>query len=378
MFPLIDAHGAARERGRIHGANARQRVALSVANYARLFAFCGIDWRDAQRRGATFREAIAALGGELLEEIEGIAEGSGRQVDEIMALNARTEILPPTYPDERHPRWRELDAANRAAGVPDWGECTAIAVPWSASATGGTLLAQNWDWLGAQRGALVILRVRQPGAPACITLTEAGMLAKIGFNEHGFGLCLNILRSNADGERAGTPVHPLLRALLACRSVEEAVGMARALSFGASSNALCADATGDAANLEFSPSGLQVVRGEGAALCHTNHFLAAAPEGSRDAPAPSPSSIPRLTRARALVENRGRVGVADLKRILRDESEGLLSICRHPDPSLPAEARVESVASVIMELAARRMHVAPDVPSLVDYETVALSEAVPV
>ena len=129
-----------------------------------------------------------------------------------MALNARTEILPPTYPEERHPRWRELDAANRAGGVPDWGECTAIAVPRSASVTGGTLLAQNWDWLGGQRGALVVLRVRQPGAPACITLTEAGMLAKIGFNVHGFGLCLNILRSSADGERAATPVHPLLRA----------------------------------------------------------------------------------------------------------------------------------------------------------------------
>ena len=148
MFPLIDAHGTARERGRIHGASAKQRVALSVATYARLFAFCGIDWRDAQRRGADFRAAIDALGGGLLEEIEGIAEGSGRQVDEIMALNARTEILPPTYPGEPHPRWRELDAANRAGGVPDWGECTAIAVPRSASATGGTLLAQNWDWLG--------------------------------------------------------------------------------------------------------------------------------------------------------------------------------------------------------------------------------------
>lgn len=378
MFPLIDAHGTARERGRIHGASAKQRVALSVATYARLFAFCGIDWRDAQRRGADFRAAIDALGGGLLEEIEGIAEGSGRQVDEIMALNARTEILPPTYPGEPHPRWRELDAANRAGGVPDWGECTAIAVPRSASATGGTLLAQNWDWLGAQRGALVVLRVRQPDAPACITLTEAGMLAKIGLNEHGFGLCLNILRSSTDGERTATPVHPLLRALLACRNVDEAIGMARALSFGASSNALCADTTGDAANLEFSPSGLQVVRGEGGALCHTNHFLSAAGESDLGVPATSLSSIPRLTRARALVENRGRIGVEELKRILRDESEGLLSICRHPDPSLPAEARIESVASVVMELATRRMHVAPDVPSLVDYETVALTETVPV
>lgn len=377
MFPVIDAHGSARERGRIHGIAARQRVARSVATYARLFAYCGISWREAQNRGADFRRAIEALGGRLLDEIEGIAEGSGRLVDEILALNVRTEILPPTFPGDPHPRWRELDAGNRASGVPDWGECTAIAVPRAASATGGTLLAQNWDWLGAQRGALIVLRERDPDGPACLTLTEAGMLAKIGLNEHGFGVCLNILRSRTDGERAGTPVHPLLRALLACRSVAEAIEMARDRGFGASSNVLCADAAGDAANLEFSPAGLQVVRGEGGALCHTNHFLSLDGERGQTALAPSLSSVPRLTRARALVRNRDKIDIAELKQILRDENDGLLSICRRPDPSLPAEARIESVASVVMELAAGRMHVAPGVPSLVDYETVALVEVVP-
>ncbi len=377
MFPVIDAHGSARERGRMHGAAARHRVARSVATYARLFAFCGIDWREAQRRGEGFSDAIGALSGQLLEEIEGIAEGSGRQANEILALNARTEILPPTFPGDPHPSWRELDAGNRASGVPDWGECTAIAVPRSASATGATLLAQNWDWLGAQRDALVVLRTRNPGEASCLTLTEAGMLAKIGLNEHGFGVCLNILRSSADGTRPGTPVHPLLRALLGCRSVAEAIEMARTLGFGASSNVLCADASGDAANLEFSPAGLQVLRGEGGVLCHTNHFLAPDGERGQTALAPSLSSVPRLTRARALVESRGRIGVAELQRILRDESEGLLSICRRPDSSLPAEARIESVASVVMELAAGQMHIAPDVPSLVDYETIALRETVP-
>ena len=378
MFPLIDASGKSRERGRIHGDRAKARVARSIATYARLFAYCGIDWRDAQRRGRAYRDAIGALGADLIEEIEGIAEGCGREADEILALNTRTEILPPTFPGDPHPRWRELDAGNRASGIPDWGECTALAVPPRASSTGGTLLAQNWDWLGAQREALILLRAGPADAPAYLTLTEAGMLAKVGFNEHGFGVCLNILRSSADGEQAGTPVHPLLRALLGCRDVEEAVATASALSFGASSNVLCADAAGDAANLEFSPAGLHVLRGDGGTLCHTNHFLSPAGERGQSVLAPSLSSVPRLTRARALVETRGRLGVAELQQILRDESDGLLAICRHPDPSLPEEARVESVASVIMELSARRMHVAPDVPSLANYETVALAAAVPV
>lgn len=378
MFPIVDVSGAPRERGEIHGSRARQRIERSVASYARLFAYCGIDWREAQRLGAGFRDVMGSLDSGLLEEIEGIAAGSCRHVNEILALNARTEILPSTYPGDPDPRWRELDAGNRASGVPDWGECTAIAVPRAASATGGTLLAQNWDWLGAQRDALIVLRVRQPDGRSFLTLTEAGMLAKIGFNDHGFGVCLNILRSSADGERLGAPVHALLRMLLDCRDVEEAIATARSVSFGASSNVLCADASGAATNLEICPAGVHVFGGDGGPLCHTNHFLSAAGAGGQAALASSLSSVPRLARAKTLVKDGGHIGVADLERVLRDETEGSLSICRRPDFSLPALARIETVTSVIMELCERKMHVAPNVPSLVGYETVALAEPVSV
>jgi isopenicillin-N N-acyltransferase-like protein len=373
VFPLIDLHGDARERGRRHGAMARVRVERSIATYARLFAYCGIDWETAQRRGAGYRETIVALDPSLLDEIEGIAAGAGRHVDEILALNARTEILPSTYPGEPHAWWSRISDANAAADVPDWGECTAIAVRPSASATGGTLLAQNWDWLGAQREALVLLRMRTPERVACLTLSEAGMLAKIGLNDRGFAVCLNILRSRDDGTRPGVPVHVLLRLLLGCGSVGEAIGRASRLEFGASSNVLCADATGDSAALECSPRGMHVVRGAGATLCHTNHFVAPAAAASEAVLAPSLSSRPRLARAEAIVASTtGPLGVADLKRLLRDESAGFLSICRSPDPSVAPEARIESVASVIMELAAGVMHVAPDVPSRADYVPFAL------
>jgi len=378
MFPLIEISGSARERGRRHGARAKARVARSIATYARLFAYCGIDWQGAQRLGAGYRDVIGDLDPELLAEIEGIAAGAERQVDEILALNARTEILPPSYPGEPHPDRSRIAAANVQRGVPDWGECTAVAVKPAHSASGTTLLAQNWDWLGAQRAALVLLRVRNADGAACITLTEAGMLAKIGFNHRGFGVCLNILRSSDDGSHPGVPVHVLLRALLAHDSVADAVAFASTLTFGASSNVLCADASGDTAALEFSPRGLEVLRGAGAALCHTNHFLAPAAARHQASLAPSLSTFPRLERIDALTAgHQGRFSTDDLQRMLRDESDGYLSICRRPDPSVAPEVCIETVASVIMDLGRRIMHIAPDVPSLADFEPVALDEAVP-
>jgi isopenicillin-N N-acyltransferase like protein len=360
MFPVLELKGTSHERGRIHGEQARARVERSIANYTRLFAFAGMDWQEAQRRGMAYRDVIGGFDAGLLEEIEGIARGAGRPLSEILALNARTEILPPSY----------LTGA-------DAGECTAIAVTPAGSATGQTLLAQNWDWVGAQRESLVVLRVEagsgRQATPACLTLTEAGMLAKIGINAHGLGVCLNILRSVFDGTKTGVPVHVLLRALLERASVRDAVEFCSTLSFGGSSNILMADRGGDAASLEFSPRGLKVVRGEGATLCHTNHFIHPDAAGWQATQVPNLSSQPRLERARQHAASRAKLGIEELKGLLRDESAGLLSICRKPDLSLPPEAQIESVASVIMELGRGVMHIAPDVPSRAQYQPVALA-----
>ncbi|MDX1374258.1 MAG: C45 family peptidase [Burkholderiales bacterium] len=377
MFPVIDAEGSALVRGRIHGTLARSRIERSIATYARLFAYCGIDWGDAQRRAARYRDTVGHLDSELLEEIEGIAAGAGRGFEEILALNARTEILPPSYPGEASPHWQQVQELNRGAGIPDWGECTALAVQPARSATRGTLLAQNWDWLGMQREAVVLIRSRESDGSSCLAFTEAGMLAKIGLNEHGLGVCLSLMRSRRDGAHPGVPVHVLLRALLKRSTVGEAIELASGLTHGGSSNVLCADRDGEAVSLELSPDSVEVVRPEDGIACHTNHFLM--PTGlAGEAPrAPTLSTEQRLKRILALATaHRQSIGIGDLQTMLRDESEGLMSICRHPDPQLPREARVETVASILMDLAQGVMHVAPDVPTKVAYHAVPLRKAV--
>jgi isopenicillin-N N-acyltransferase like protein len=377
MFPLLEVSGSAYERGQQHGVAAKSQVQRSITSYARLFAYCGISWADAQQMGSAYRDLIGNFDADLLAEIEGIARGSERHINEILALNARTELLPPSYPGAPHPDRSQVMALNGQDNLPDWGECTSLAVKPLQSATGTTLLAQNWDWLGAQRGALVLLRVHGESAKSFITLAEAGMLAKIGLNSHGFGVCLNILRSTDDGAHPGLPVHVLLRKLLECHSVDEAIALAARQTFGASSSVLCADATGQTAALEFSPRGLEVMHGAQSVLCHTNHFLAPTASKHQASLAPSLSTVPRLERITALTEQAAAdISVTDLQRMLRDETDGYLSICRRPDPTLDVDARIETVASVIMDLGQRVMHVAPDVPSLVAYQTVGLTPAV--
>lgn len=365
MFPIIDVAGDPGERGRQYGVAARAQVERSLANYEQLFEACGVKWREVRQRARAYDAVVREFDADLHAELCGVAAGANRDIEDILALNSRTELLPRVFLDPAH-------------AVLDFGECSALAIAPAASATANALLAQNWDWMGNQREALVVLRSRRENGNWFMTLTEAGMLAKIGCNDHGFGICLNVLRSKDDGIVPGVPVHVLLRALLECSSVAEALARMQGLRFAASSNVLCADVSGGRASIELAPSGARVLQGEGAVLCHTNHFLA--PEAAAHAVLPAPSSIPRLDRLHALTADanragdsaEGRLSVADVQRILSDESAGFLSISRHPDPASPPLARFETVASVVMELATGTMHVAPDIPTRTSYRSVSV------
>ena len=59
-----------------------------------------------------------------------------------------------------------------------------------------------------------------------------------------------------------------------------------------------------------------------------------------------------------------------LRSILRDHAGHPDSVCRHPNPALPEEERVETVVSVLQDLTARRMYVAGGTPCLTPYQEI--------
>ncbi len=385
MFPHVQLPAGldALARGRHQGRAVQPQAMHSRNTYARLFAHCGIDWATACQRALAYRPTIEALDPQLLQEMQGLAEGSGLALAEILALHCRTEILPPSFLGDEPLQAQQALMANRAAGLPDWldaldprlaeGECTAMAVAPEAALQGHTWLAQNWDWLGRQRQALVLAQGTSSAGCCFITLTEGGMLAKIGMNQHGFALGLNILRSHDDGHGPGVPVHVLLRHLLGLESVaaarEELGRIGRTLGFGAASNIPCADAHGEVACFEMAPADWAEQPPRERVVGHTKHFVC---EPLLPAQAPmgvTLSSQPRLDTA----ARHGQGAPLDLDKLqtfLRDESDGHLSICRSPDPTLPPEGRVESVAGIVMNTVTREMWIAPDVPSRCAFEAV--------
>ncbi len=382
MFPVLELDGEPFARGMACGRAARTQIGGSARCYAAMFASCGIDWTTAQQRAAEFRDIIEGCGGGIIEEIEGLAAGSGLKVNEILALNCRTEILPPSFLGMEYAHSDVAKARNAAMGLFDIGECTSVAVAGTRCADGHTRVAQNWDWVGFQRQNVIALRVHRDGWPDYVTLTEAGIVAKIGVNEHGVGVGLNILRATDDREGLGIPVHIFQRMALDCADVKSVVALARSLKFAASSNAILGDPSGHVTSLEYSPSGAVALSPDHGVVAHTNHFC-----DSRLAERQAPltqmlTTEPRLQCAdRHIADWPDLIDDVHLAILLRDESgDGVATgtdarygaICRHPDPASPPELRVESIFGVIIDCDERSMVVAPGIPSQVDFELLAL------
>ncbi len=403
MFPIFHLQGDPQQRGQQYGSQAAQLIRHSIASYARQFAYrCGLTWQQAQTQAEGSLPWLERHVPHLLEEIQGVAAGSGFRFAEILALNLRTEILSRSVPGGSHPDYAAALEHNRQNGVPqhppdpvhgfkaienlidpnpaspDWGECTTLAALPQVTSTHHTYLAQTWDWIGDQRRACVLLRVHSDEHPAYLTLTEAGILAKIGLNQAGLAVTLNLLRSTLDGQTEGMPVHLLLRSLLHCEDWQQVLEVVRSYTYIASSCVSVASAAGQATGLrpasatsfEISPQGIGLHPAQKGILAHTNHFLDPVLQREELPPYVGSSTTQRLERAYHLLQHNAQTGSLNavaLQKILRDRTDAPRCICRHPDPHLPAVDRTESVAAVVMDLNQQIVYLAAGIPDQVEF-----------
>lgn len=224
------------ERGAELGAAFGPQVKAAVDGYARLF---GIPPAERVAAGASALDAIDGWAPELAQEIRGIAAGAGVAVEEVAALNARTEIL----------------ALARAAGArPDAvgrGECSAVvALGWPGTEP---VAGQNWDWYAGLADGWLVWEIPRPDGRRTVTLTEYGIVGKIGINSFGVGCLFNILHHRRDGAgAAGVPVHVIARRLLdEADDVAAAVAIAGAARVTASTPAMRRELSGRGGDVTF-------------------------------------------------------------------------------------------------------------------------------
>lgn len=350
QFPHFRVSGSAPERGRQLGRQAAGQIRRSIAIYRDIFAYyAGWSWERVTSHAELYRPAIEAYNDQYLAEIAGMADGAGLEPIDLLAINVRTEIM--------------FAAIARQAAQ----ECTAIVALPEATASGHTFLAQNWDWKPQMSETVIVLEAEQDQGPNFVTVVEAGLLAKCGFNSAGIGLVTNALVTDQDQGQPGVPYHVILRGILDAENMTDALAAITGKPRASAANYLIAHREGSAINVEAAPGDYSRVfldfPGDQGTLAHTNHFTNSNFNLKDVALWNGPSSPFRLQRMQQFLKRgQGELTRGTLQEYLGDHHNYPTAICRHQDPRVELVDRYATVASVIMDLNRQTMWVAAGSP----------------
>jgi len=339
-YPLYEVSGSPRELGQQHGELARLRI-LGYLGY--LSETLKMDERTLARRATLFRGEFQRHCPELLEEIDGVAEGAGLNSGLALASQMRGEL----------------------ACLSD-GACTTFAIGPRATAGGRILIGQTSDMPEEIRSFAYVLRIRPDNRPAAIMWTFGGMIGYHGLNEHGVSHYANSL-GGGPGWRFAPSHYPLKRLILEQKSLADVLQTMRRFPVCSNGNYMLCDGGNRLLDVELTSEGPHLIEDTAAGfLVHTNHFLSTEHSGPENLEQSLPDSLPRLERMRTLIQEKlGSITVADMQRILADHDGAPVSICRHPhhgygDQVLPASGC--TVAAIIAEPDRGIFHVAAGNP----------------
>ena len=350
-FPLIEISGPPRERGRQYGQKAAGRIKKGTTHYFAQLKDLSLDAKGVSELVRDYLPVIEGFEPSYIEEMRGIAEGADVPFEDIVLLNARTEILKLANP--------KIRARLTAPDEPDG--CTGLVALPAATANGRLIHAQNWDWKRECAETAVVLKVRRDDGPDLMTFTEAGALGRCGFNAVGIAITANYLESDRDYRQVGVPLALIRRKVLENQHLALAMRTVYCTRKSAANNMIVSHREGVAIDFECAPDETFQVHPQNGLLVHANHFVSPVALGKlKDTGIfNTPDSLYRDVRVRDLLQPHiGSITFDTVKSALFDEFAYPWSVCRPPRRNLSNNLSA-TVAMILMEPASGLMEVAP-------------------
>ncbi|PON27258.1 hypothetical protein TGAM01_v203639 [Trichoderma gamsii] len=222
-YQHIVLKGLPYDRGFTHGEQAKQKILDSLAHYHKPGKL--LPWDISLRIiKEVYLPGIDKYFPEALPELQGIADGAGVDLDQILFLNARYDLARVRGPTIRpcpttkssltagtsqavngHVTQNGLDnnASSEPADVQELQECTSAGFLAESLENGDVILSQNWDMSANVflKDTAVYLEIHPDPSedlPVMFVTTEAGQLGRSGFNSAGLGVCASSLMSTED------------------------------------------------------------------------------------------------------------------------------------------------------------------------------------
>jgi isopenicillin-N N-acyltransferase-like protein len=319
-FPVIKLYGAAEDRGRQHGSLLKKRIHRTVEFYQKQFQLPEAQILDIADQ---FRKSTKAFREDIYLEIEALARAAEVDPLWVYALNGRTELL-------------NLNPM----------ECTTLAFRKQS------MIGQNWDWDSEMEELAVILDIEKEDGHRILTMTEPGMIGKIGMNGCGIGVCLNFMTIE-NYQPHGIPLHVILRTILDSKSLNEARSMIEPHLRGKVGNIVISNGNGEIADMELGGDDFFSIPVDDL-FVHTNHFLTKVDYDLML----FPNSMGRYHRAKELLSCLDDPSIDSLKNILKDRGNGDHPICRKrfSHPWLTDDTSI-TVTTIVMDLKNLQFHI---------------------
>ena len=314
----IQLSGTPKDIGFQHGELLKDQIHHTLTSYKEWFLIHLGSENIVLGAARSYKKLIGEYNPDFITEIDHIALGA--EVEEplwLYALNSRTELV-----------------------VPMKNECTALVFPQH------NIIGQTWDWAQFLEGQFAVMEIEFQSGHKILQLTEAGMIGKIGMNNQGLGLTLNLIRIQ-DQELMGVPVHIVLRAILESKDIDSGLDEIRRSGNGKASSVILAQ-TGNSVIVEFIGTETHNKVIDEPFYVHTNHYLYA-PDSIKVAEDSYIDSVYRYSKATDLGQGIRDYSMDEMIKILSDRSNLEYPIQANFEP-YSLVGNCGTLATVIMDL----------------------------
>ena len=336
-IPMIEVNGSHYQMGCQYGEACRDQVAHSIDSARQLLADAystlQLTWDGAGIQARKYLPFAEERYPQYVEEMKGIADGSGENFDAIAVINVMEAVT--------------MDALHLT-------KCTSMALSQERTTNGHVLIAHNEDWIPEDEPDLAIIRALPDKGPSFLAMTYGALLPNIGFNADGIAQCCDSVYPS--DSRIGTPRVIASRAILSASSPAEAIRYTLSAQRAAGYNHLIAHESGEIYNVEVSARRFVVLGSENGCIVHTNHYLHPTMQAIESEPDELVATRVRYFRARRLLGLTECHDLDSLKSIQRDHVNFQDSICNHAVNEPLLLDREKTITAMLMDLTERRLY----------------------
>lgn len=329
QFPIVKASGSNYEVGVAIGKTMREKVKKVLANSQAIFKE---DFQIRIQQSKSYQQETLKHFPQYMEELHGIAKGAGVSFDELFLSNNR-------------------EVADFNPFVLDPNHCTIVGIPNKD----GYLLGHNEDWDASSLPLLYLLDATINGT-RIFGLNYANNIIGDSIALNGYGLAQAVNELFHQDAKLGVPKNFVARAILDCKTLEEAEEIMRTIPRAAGFNHVLVQEK-RLWNIESSAKEHAIEKIEDEAYVHTNHYLTQLKRIDKG----NEESRVRYTKVKKLLAGINSVG--DMKRVLSDQSD-------------PPVCRAGTIGSVIIDTGRKIAHIAYGQPTQEGYTEYSITHVV--